>query len=380
MKLLNKILLAVDFRNSSENIVNNAIGMGHVFSSEIVLIHVLDDDIQDDKIKKLLNEAVIKRLEKIRTKIKNEGLKTSEPILEFGSFYDKISQTANNINANMIIIGSAEKLEDDAFKLGITAEKIIRKSDKPVWVIKENKPLNVKNIICPVDFSRHSKRALKNAITITRRLNAKLVIINVCKEVTSGPLNLNLNFDKENERIMAEHIKKMDSFLKGFTLTDLQWTKEIKKGAPSTEILKAISKYKSDLLIIGTTGKSGLNKMIMGSVTEKVIRVVPCSFITLKSEDIINLQLETEIRDIESHYKVAQQLVDDGFYKEAINEYKICLNINDMHVPSLNGMSNIYKKLNDNQNAQKYKSMAKSVMQSIWDRKIENEIRKSYKF
>jgi len=380
MKLLNKILLAVDFRNSSDNIVDNAIGMGQVFSSKITLIHVLEDNIQDEKIKKLLSEAVMKRLQVIRTKIEQKGIKTDEPVLEFGSFYDKISQTADDINANMIIIGSAEKLENDVFKLGVTAEKIIRKSDKPVWVIKEDNPLNVRNIICPVDFSIHSKRALKNAITIARRFNAKLRIINVCKEVTSGPFKLNINLDIENIRVMKEHVNTLDLFLEGFTLDNLEWEKEIRKGDPAAEILNAISRDKTDLLIIGTTGKSSFSKMIMGSVTEKVIREVRCSFITVKSEDIIDLQLETEIRDIESHFSTAQQLVNDGFYKEAIKEYKICLNINHMHIPSLIGISKVNSKLDNIEEAEKYKNMADDVLRMAENRRIEAEIRKSYKF
>ncbi len=380
MKLLNKILLAVDFRNSSDNIVDNAIRIGRVFSSEIILIHVLDDDIQDKKIKLLLNEAVIKRLNIIKDKIESEGIKTGEPILEFGSFYEKISKTADNINANIIIIGSAEKLKGDVFKLGVTAEKIIRKSDKPVWVIKEDIPLTVKNILCPVDFSRHSKRALKNAITIARRFNAKLIIFNVAKDVSAVPLKLNFNLDKENERVMSTHVKMLDSFLKDFNLTDLNRRKEIRKGDPATEILKAISKYKIDLLIMGSTGKSGLSKMIMGSVTEKVIREVRCSFITLKSENIIDLQLENEIQDIESHFNIAGQLVNDGFFKEAINEYKICLNINHMHIPSLIAISKIYKKSENPEKAEKYKNMADDVLKMTLNRKIEAEIRKSYKF
>ncbi len=379
MKLLNKILLAIDFRNSSENIVENAIDMGKIFSSEINLIHVLDDDIKDEKIKLLLNEAVMKRLHVIKTKIESEGLKVGEPILQFGSFYNKITETADKINANMIVIGSAEKGKEAAFKLGVTAEKIIRKSDKPVWVIKKDKPLSVKSILCPVDFSRHSKRALKNAITIARRFNAELVIFNVCKEISSGPLNLNLNWDKENDRVHSEHVEKLDAFLGKFTLTDLDWDKEIQKGEPAKKILEAIEKHESDLLIMGTAGKSGLSKMIMGSVTEKVIREVPCSFITLKSEDIINLQLEKEIRDIESHYATAKQLVNDGFFKEAINEYEICLSINDMHIPSLKEIAKVYEKIDDKENTEKYKSMANAVLTRIWDKKIEFEIRKHYR-
>ncbi len=89
--------------------------------------------------------------------------------------------------------------------------------------------------------------------------------------------------DEENEDVSPKRKRKFNSFLENFNLTDLNWRKEIQGGDPATEILVAISRYKSDLLIMGTIGKSGLNRLIMGSVTEKVIREVPCSFITLKS-------------------------------------------------------------------------------------------------
>ena len=380
MILLKKVLLATDFSKSCENVVKTAIGLAKTIQSKIILIHVLPDDIINEKAKLLLNEAAIRELGVINDRIKSEDIKTDEPILEYGSHYDKIVQTADNINANVILIGSGEKSKNDVFQLGTTAEKIIRKSNKPVWVVKKDNPLNVKNIFCPIDFSPESNRALKNAITITRRFKAKLIIFSVYELYYSGLLRIKHDWDEENENISSEHLRNFNSFLEDFNLIDLNWDKEIQSGDPATEILGAISRHKSDLLIMGTTGKSGLSKLIMGSVTEKVIREVPCSFITLKSKDIIDLQLEAEIRDIESHCRTARQLMKDGFLKESINEFKVCLNINGMHIPSLNGIAKVYEKLDDNKNAEKYKNMARYVLSKIWDRKIEGEIRKFYKF
>ena len=380
MKLLEKILLAADFSQSTDNLVENAIGLAKTFQSQIILIHVLPDDITNEKARLLLNDAAINQLELINDKIKSEGVETDNPILEYGNHFDKIIKTADNIHANVIVIGAGEKTKDDVFQLGTTAEKIIRKSTKPVWIVKNNSPLDVKNILCPVDFSTESKRALKNAIIMARRFNAELIILSVYEMIYSDSLKLKLDWDEEIEYIKLEHEKEFNSFLEGFNLTDLNWDREIAKGLPSEEILKAISLYNTDLLIMGTTGKSGLNRIVMGSVTEKVVREVPCSFITIKSEDIIDLRLGTKIRDIETHYNIAKQLMRDGFLRESINEYKICLSINDMHIPSLHGISKVYKKLNEEQRVQKYKSMVKEVVGRIWDREIEDEIRKSYKF
>lgn len=380
MKLLEKILLAADFSQSTDNVVENAIGLAKTFQSQIILIHVLPDDITNDKARLLLNDAAIKQLGIINEKIKSEGVETDNPILEYGNHFDKIIKTADNIHANVIVIGAGEKTKNDVFQLGTTAEKIIRKSIKPVWIVKNNSPLDVKNILCPVDFSIESKRALKNAIIMARRFNAELIILSVYEMIYSDSLKLKLDWDEETEYIKLEHEKEFNTFLEGFNLTDLKWDRETVKGLPSDEILRAISLYNTDLLIMGTTGKSGLNRIVMGSVTEKVVREVPCSFITIKSEDIIDLRLGTKIRDIETHYNIAKQLMRDGFLRESINEYKICLSINDMHIPSLHGISKVYKKLNEKQRVQKYKSMVKEVVARIWDKEIEDEIRKSYKF
>jgi len=380
MELLEKILLAIDFSKQSENLVKNAIGLAKTFQSRIFLVHVLPDNIKSKKARLLLEEEAIKQLELVKDWIKSEGVKTAVPVLEFGSPFDKILQTADSINANVIIVGSGEKSKNDVYQLGITVEKVIRKSDKPVWVVKKDIPLDINNILCPVDFSPESKRALRNTITIARRFQSELIVLSVNEKYYSGSLKIKIDWEEENEKAGIEHKKKFNSFLKGFNLSDINWDKEIKSGDPSATILDAIARHKTDLLIMGTTGKSGMKRIIMGSVTEKVIIGVPCSFMTMKSKDIIVLQLETKIRDIESHFTTAGQLMKDGFYKEAIKEFKICLDINGMHLPSLNGIATVYDKLGESKTADTYRKIAKDILSRIWDKKIEAEVRKFYKF
>ncbi len=377
MKLLEKILLATDFSTTSDYVVENAIVLAKIFQSKITLLHVLPDDINNEKAKELLDKGATNQLKIINSHINNQGVKTNNPIIEYGSYSEKVVKASENLNANLILIGAGEKTKNDKFQLGTTAETIIRKSNKPVWVVKKDNPLNIKTILCPVDFSDESKRALKNASIMARRLKSKLIVFSVYEKLIRT--SVKLNWKDINELRKSDHSRDLDKFLKDFNFTDLKWSKEIKGGDPALEILNAIERHSPELLIMGTTGKTGLSRMIMGSVTEKVIREVPCSFMTLKSEDIIDLKLETRIREIEKHYEVAIQLMEDGFYDESINEYKICLTINDMHIPSLNGLAKVYKKIGDTNNADKYKSMAKEVLTRIWDWKVEEEIRKQYK-
>lgn len=377
MNLLEKILLATDFTESSKNVVENAVEFAKIFQSEITLIYVLPGDIRNEKAKALLKESANKQLDDINDLISSKGVKTGKPILKFGKHYNEITETADAIQANLIIVGAGEKLIKDTIHLGSTAEKIVRKSSKPVFVIQNDKSLSIKNILCPVDFSKASKRAVKNAITLARRFKAKLTILSVYETAYLNDISHKINVDKYVEQLRLEDEEEMIAFLKDFNLTDLNWAKEIRSGEPSKQILKASESNKSDLVIMGTTGKSGISRFIIGSVTEKVIRKVPTSFITLKTEDFINLSLNTRIQGIQKHYDDAIQLTKDGFFNEAVNEFKICLSINDMHVPSLNGLSRVFLKLGDEQKSKIYKDSANQVLSRLWDKKVEEEIRKS---
>ena len=368
MKLLNSILVAIDFTDSSENVLKNAISFAKTFKSKITLIHILPDDINNEKVGSLVKKALTTKLKEANDGIINEGIETGSPILDYGNYCDKIVSASHKIGANLIIAGSGNKLNDDAFQLGTTAEKIIKKSTTPVFIVKNGQTLNIKNIICPVDFSKESNRALNSAIIIARMVEAKLVILSVY------PL-FRYDFTKHdaaqiNESRRLELNKEFDSFLETFHLIDLNYEKQIAGGEPSEEILKFIKKSKPDLLIMGTTGRSGISKILMGSVTEKVIREVPCSFITVKNEDIVALEFESKIQDIENHYDLAQKLFKKGFFEESIHQYKICLDINFMHIPSLKGISSVYEKLGDLDNSKKYKEIVKHLLQQIENMKI----------
>ena len=376
MEILEKVLLAQDFDESSKNVTNAAIELGKVFHSKIVPIHVIPDDIINDKVKNLVRQAVVSKLEETVKHIEAQGIEVDQPILQNGPAYEVIVKTGASINTNLILTGSGENRKEALFQLGTTTERIIQNSEKPVFVVKENVPLNVKTILCPVDFSDASKRALHNAIIMARRFNAKLIVFSVCELQTTSWFSSKEELEKENNIRCEQHQKEFNTFIKLFNLTDLDYSLETAKGIPADEILACIENKGIDLLVMGTAGRTGLNRLVMGSVTEKVIREVPCSFLTLKSEDVINLQLQTDIKDFEMLYEAGSQLDKDGFYEEAIEQFKACLSINIMHVPAYEAIAKVFDKLNAPEKAKLYRKSAREIKDRIWYSKIEDEVRK----
>jgi len=376
MKILEKILLAQDFDSSSKHVTHTAVALAKTFNSTVVPIHVFPDDILNEKVKKMIKETVTTKMDATVTFIKSQGVEVESPIIEKGVAYEAIVKAGTANNVNLILAGSGENREEAQFQLGTTTERIILSSEKPVFVVKENIILNVKHILCPVDFSSASKRALQNAIIMTRRFKAKLVILSVCEIQTSSWFSSKDELEKENTVRVEKHKEDFDAFIQTLNLNDLDYNLETSKGNPAEEILASIEKNSIDLLVIGTAGRTGLNRLVMGSVTEKVIREVPCSFLTLKSEDVINLHLEEDIKDFEQLYDAGSQLEKDGFYEEAIEQFKACLSINTMHVPAYEAIAKVFDKMNAPEKAKLYRKSALEIKDRIWYAKIEDEVRK----
>ena len=282
MKLLEKILVPVDVNADSSEQINATILMANAYKSEIILMYVVGDVELNDTIKDLVVKSVTVSLNAIKEVLITNKVKVREPEIIFGKIVESIVRKANSEKVNLVLLGAKEKKKKDKFKLGVISEQIIRESDVPVWLVNAEKKTLFSNILCPVDFSEPSKRALTNAIKFARKFNSKLQIMHVYEPLEHVSLRIKIDLDEENATRLKKVKNEMNAFIKEFDLGGIERKIEIKNGKADEKILNAIKKQHIDLLIMGTNGRKGLSRFFMGSVTEKVIREMPCSFVTIK--------------------------------------------------------------------------------------------------
>ena len=373
--MLEKILLATDFSGSSDQACKLAVEIAKAFNSEIILLHVISKDFDLNVVTDMVMSAVTNQLDIKRSELELEGIATDKPVVQIGKISDSIVQVSEEKDVNLIIMGSGEKDKHDRFQLGTTTDKVIRRSDKPVWVVKNDAPTSIEHILCPVDFSDSSKRSLQNAIYLARKFNAELVILNVVPPVPVDIARLKVNVETIEQSLASEQVEAFKRFFEQFDFTGVKWSTVDRMGEPHREILSCIEEFNSDLLMMGTHGRTGINRLFMGSVTEKVIRELPCSFITTKSEDVIQLKIESEISTIKTHYKNGIDMMKEGFTPEAIHEFRMCLKINDLHIPAWNRLAEAYERIGDKTKAETCKNMAQKIRQKLWDQQAEVEIR-----
>lgn len=146
-----------------------------------------------------------------------------------------------------------------------------------------------KKILLPTDGSEYANKAAENAIWIARASGAEIIALNVIETSTLVGLpaeDLIVRIKemlKEEGRIALEHIFEMatkNNIEKG----DIKVTLETKEGSPADIILKTIDEEGIDLVVIGTSGKHGLDRFLLGSVTEKVVRSAKCPVLAVHIE------------------------------------------------------------------------------------------------
>lgn len=379
MKLLEKILVLIELNKTSVDQLRVPIQLANKFNSQLILLHVLPAEANKESINSLIMKYVNEDFKRILTDLKKIGIQ-AEKRIAFGNKTDQTLSISEKENVSLILIVNEIEHIDNNYNINTVAEKLIRKSQKPIWVVKSSSEMFPDKILCPVDFSDSSERALNNAIRISRTFQAELFIITVFEPLEENTsLRYNIDFKEENEELENETRKKFKEFLKKFNFTDINYNTELIRGKIYEQIV-AFAKVKDiNLIFMGANGKSLLQRVFLGSVTEMVIRQFPCSMVITKSENILNLKIDFEISEIEKHFTNAMQLEKIGYYEDAIDQLKICLQINDLHIPALNALIKLYIKVGKNDLSEMYSKKLEEILRRLWDKKIEMEIRKNYK-
>ena len=136
--------------------------------------------------------------------------------------------------------------------------------------------IEIRRILCPVDFSDHSRRALDQAIAIARWYESTVTVLHVFSpapvvEFDPGPVV----YDRDQLLADTKAFAEKES-APGITIEAL-----VREGNTATEILEQATGMQADLLVIGTHGRSGFERLLLGSVAEKVLRKVSCPVMTV---------------------------------------------------------------------------------------------------
>jgi nucleotide-binding universal stress UspA family protein len=150
----------------------------------------------------------------------------------------------------------------------------------------------MKKILVPTDFSRPAGIATDVAADIARKSGAELTLLHVIEEVVGNSLNVEGQVSADagweekifNLKLIEKAKKQMAKVAEDSRFENVRLKTELRVGTPYHGMNKIIVDKKVDLVVMGTSGRSDLEQMIIGSNTEKVVRMAGCPVLTVHNK------------------------------------------------------------------------------------------------
>lgn len=203
-----------------------------------------------------------------------------------GSPPEAIVAYAKDHDMDVIVAGTHGRRGLQRFLIGSVAEEVLRTSPCPVLTVREEQDVApawaVRNILVPVDFSEASMGALRHAKELALTYGAQITLLHAVEEVVYpsayGVEPVNLPGPEVVERVEA-NLAEMAREEIGYEHVMVK----AEVGYAPSAILDYAETNEVDLITIATHGRTGLERMLLGSVTERVVRRSPAPVFVVKS-------------------------------------------------------------------------------------------------
>jgi hypothetical protein len=259
MAKMDTILVATDVSTYSENAVKEAILLAKQCSSRLFAVSVvitnLEFEVTMPQVVEKEEKKAREHLESVKARASKEGVVCDIMVIHGDEPYQDIIRQALENRVDMIIVGRHGRTGLVRLMMGSVAAKVIGHAPCNVLVVSPIATTEFKNILIATDGSRYSEAAVREAIGIAKRCNSHLVAVTVASsEVEVIPA-------KDNIEQAIELASKEGVKAEGLTVF----------GKPYEAIIETAKQKGSDLIVVGSHGRRGVERLLMGSVTERVI-------------------------------------------------------------------------------------------------------------
>ncbi|HEY3566607.1 MAG TPA: universal stress protein [Thermoanaerobaculia bacterium] len=202
------------------------------------------------------------------------GFGPDQACLSLDTPHHAIVDLAQKVDADLIVVGASEGNALQRAFLGSTADRVVRKAPCPVFVVRSGATFPPTRALVPVDLSPVSAGALRFATAFLRETGGKLTDIETLFVLNPLEVEGSLQFTPgQVERFAGE---ELDRFTKLNAPAD-HTSHQVLIGYPREEILREIEDRRADIVVLGTHGRSGFERMMIGSIAAEVLQRARCN-------------------------------------------------------------------------------------------------------
>lgn len=274
-----KTLFAIDFSSSAQTTLQLLSTIAKRYELDMYLSHVISsywrDWISSGQYEKEITERLLTWQKKLSGKTN-----PSHIVIDKGHVAKTLARLANDLDVQTIFLGAGGKASENAIGSGTSVSSVVRLAKQSVWVCQRDK---INNILCGIDGSAQSAKALREAINIARTFNAKLTLVAVIQPMSLNPLGMSeRELSQAEDDHKQQHIADMQSFIREFSTDNLTIDVHYPWGQPGIVLAHMALDFNEDLVVVGATGKSGITGLLIGSTVDKLLSHLPCSLLVVR--------------------------------------------------------------------------------------------------
>ncbi len=286
-----KILFPTDFSETANHALRQAVDLALVHKATLFIFHAIllhTDDPQHLKmqLKEYLNQLENDTMESLKTKsdeLKRRGVAVEISTEKSVSAFEAIMDKVNSLHPDLVVMGTHGRSGFKKLLLGSVAEKVLRHAPCNVLTLRDDSAIaegvgGFQSVVVPVDFTDSSRRALDVARALVSK-DGSLILVHVVASPIhpsfyAGGVTRLFQLDPELPARIEENLREL--------LGDHVGEVVAAEGDIHSEVLKVGEERNAQLIVIGTRGLSGVDHLLMGSVTEKVVRASKIPVLTVK--------------------------------------------------------------------------------------------------
>jgi len=267
---IQRILVPVDGSPESESVFSAIMPLVRAYAPEVPVLYVVEDPEGS-----FLPPA---HLAKACGALRSAGVSTHLELRQ-GMAADEILRAARERKADLIAMSTHGRGGVVRMIAGSVAEEVLRKTELPILITRPNVVVHEwKRIVVALDGSERSESILPEAVRLARMMNAEIEVLRVAMPTVAGGAG-------EAPIVMPpeDPMPYLKSVIGGLEKEGVRARAVALEGRAAREILSHLEASDASLLCMTTHGRTGLARILLGSVAEEVIRHAPCPVLLRRS-------------------------------------------------------------------------------------------------
>ncbi|AZH25637.1 universal stress protein [Haloplanus aerogenes] len=287
--MFDKLLFPTDGSDGAAAVFDHVLDVAEAHDATVHVLSVADTTRESvtqfrGQVVDALEQAGVRTVQEAAGRASDRGVPTVTEVMQ-GEPYRTIVDYANTYDIDLVIMPTHGRRGLDRFLLGSTTERVVRRSDVPVLTIRPDDDVTVRypyrNVLVPTDGSDPADAALNIGIDVANTASAALHLVSVVN-VTSLGVDVRTDIQTAALEENAEGILDAAAGRAREAGIAPAATAVEFGGSVSRTVRTYVTDHDIDLVILGTHGRTGFDRYVLGSVTEQLVRTAPVPVLTVR--------------------------------------------------------------------------------------------------